>query len=76
MPRARPRSSMIAGGGCTKKGMAWADVIKWVETYCLKLADDCVAGDFTLRDGAVAPSDAPGFAAAIDLKKLRKFMAA
>ncbi len=38
-----------------------------------KLADDVFAGSFVMRDGGVKPSDAPGFGARIDAKKLAKY---
>lgn len=40
-----------------------------------KLADDVFAGDFALKGGGVTPSEAPGFGARIDHKKLRKYRA-
>ena len=38
-----------------------------------KLGDDVFTGDFQFRDGTLAPNDAPGFGAAIDEEKLRKY---
>jgi L-Ala-D/L-Glu epimerase len=38
-----------------------------------KLADDVFAGEFQFNDGAVLPSDSPGFGASIDLRKLDKY---
>lgn len=35
-----------------------------------KLADDAFVGDFNFKDGTLTPSDAPGFGAGIDQKKL------
>jgi L-alanine-DL-glutamate epimerase-like enolase superfamily enzyme len=40
-----------------------------------KLADDAYSGSFVLKDGAVTPSDAPGFGARLDKKKLAKYRA-
>lgn len=37
------------------------------------LADDLFVGDFQFKNGAVAVSDAPGFGAAIDETKLKKY---
>ncbi len=38
-----------------------------------KLDDDVFMGDFKFADGALTPSDAPGFGAEIDEDKLRKY---
>ena len=35
-----------------------------------KLVDDPFRGDFLFKDGAITPSDAPGFGAGVDLQKL------
>ena len=38
------------------------------------LADDLFTGDFEFKNGAVSVSDAPGFGAALDEKKLKKYL--
>jgi L-alanine-DL-glutamate epimerase-like enolase superfamily enzyme len=38
-----------------------------------KLADDVLAGEFGFADGTITPSDAPGFGAAIDRRKLERY---
>ncbi len=38
-----------------------------------KLTDDAFAGEFNFKDGTLTPSDAPGFGAGIDQKKLETF---
>lgn len=38
-----------------------------------KLADDAFVGDFPFRDGTITPTDAPGFGATFDLRKLQQF---
>ena len=49
-------------------GVALADVTERAETYCLKLPYRKA-----VQFASVTPSGAPGFGAAIDLKKQRKF---
>lgn len=45
-----------------------------IETHFFdKLASDVFAGDFGFENGAITPSDAPGFGAAIDRRMLDKF---
>jgi L-alanine-DL-glutamate epimerase-like enolase superfamily enzyme len=45
-----------------------------IETHFFdKLGSDVFAGDFAFKDGAITPSDAPGFGAAIDRTMLEKF---
>jgi L-alanine-DL-glutamate epimerase-like enolase superfamily enzyme len=39
-----------------------------------KLADDAFAGDFKFADGTITPTDAPGFGAALDRRKLERFV--
>ncbi len=38
-----------------------------------KLGDDTFVGDFDFSDGGILPTDAPGFGAAIDWKKIEKY---
>jgi L-alanine-DL-glutamate epimerase-like enolase superfamily enzyme len=38
-----------------------------------KLADDAFAGEFRFADGAIMPTDAPGFGAALDRRKLDRY---
>ena len=38
-----------------------------------KLADDCFDGEFEFNKGLITVPDKPGFGAAIDEKKLKKF---
>ena len=38
-----------------------------------KLGDDTFAGEFNFKDGAITPTDAPGFGAALDRKKIEKY---
>jgi L-Ala-D/L-Glu epimerase / N-acetyl-D-glutamate racemase len=38
-----------------------------------KLADDAFAGEFTFADGTITPTDAPGFGASSDRRKLDRF---
>jgi L-alanine-DL-glutamate epimerase-like enolase superfamily enzyme len=38
-----------------------------------KLADDAFAGEFHFADGTLTPTDAPGFGAALDRKKLDRY---
>jgi len=38
-----------------------------------KLGDDTFAGDFTFADGTITPSDAPGFGAALDRRKIERY---
>jgi L-alanine-DL-glutamate epimerase-like enolase superfamily enzyme len=38
-----------------------------------KLTDDAFAGEFNFADGSIAPTDAPGFGAAIDRRKLDRY---
>jgi L-alanine-DL-glutamate epimerase-like enolase superfamily enzyme len=38
-----------------------------------KLTDDAFAGEFNFKEGTLTPSDAPGFGAGIDRKKLETF---
>jgi L-alanine-DL-glutamate epimerase-like enolase superfamily enzyme len=38
-----------------------------------KLTDDAFAGEFLFADGCVTPTDAPGFGASIDRKKLEQY---
>jgi L-alanine-DL-glutamate epimerase-like enolase superfamily enzyme len=45
-----------------------------IETHFFdKLADDCFAGDFRVRDGEALPGDAPGFGAALDMAKIERY---
>jgi L-Ala-D/L-Glu epimerase len=45
-----------------------------IETHFFeKLRDDVFAGEFGFAQGAITPSDAPGFGAAIDRRMLEKF---
>ncbi len=45
-----------------------------IETHFFdKLASDVFAGDFGFKDGAITPTDAPGFGAAIDRRMLETF---
>jgi L-alanine-DL-glutamate epimerase-like enolase superfamily enzyme len=38
-----------------------------------KLADDAFAGEFNFADGTLTPTDAPGFGAALDRRKLERY---
>jgi L-alanine-DL-glutamate epimerase-like enolase superfamily enzyme len=38
-----------------------------------KLGDDAFAGDFAFADGAITPTDTPGFGAALDRRKLERY---
>jgi L-alanine-DL-glutamate epimerase-like enolase superfamily enzyme len=38
-----------------------------------KLGDDAFVGDFAFADGAITPTDAPGFGAALDRRKLERY---
>jgi L-Ala-D/L-Glu epimerase len=38
-----------------------------------KLADDAFAGEFPFADGTITPTDAPGFGAALDRRKLDRY---
>jgi L-Ala-D/L-Glu epimerase len=38
-----------------------------------KLSDDTFAGDFHFADGTITPSDAPGFGAALDRRKIERY---
>jgi L-alanine-DL-glutamate epimerase-like enolase superfamily enzyme len=38
-----------------------------------KLGDDTFAGDFHFADGTITPTDAPGFGAALDRRKLERY---
>jgi len=38
-----------------------------------KLADDTFAGDFNFANGAITPTDAPGFGASLDRRKIDRF---
>jgi muconate cycloisomerase len=38
-----------------------------------KLGDDAFAGEFNFVDGTITPTDAPGFGAALDRRKLERF---
>jgi L-Ala-D/L-Glu epimerase / N-acetyl-D-glutamate racemase len=38
-----------------------------------KLADDAFAGEFEFADGTITPTDAPGFGAALDRRKLDRY---
>jgi L-Ala-D/L-Glu epimerase len=45
-----------------------------IETHFFdKLASDVFAGDFSFKDGAITPTDAPGFGATIDRRTLETF---
>ena len=45
-----------------------------IETHFFdKLADDCFAGEFLVRDGEALPGHAPGFGAALDPAKLARY---
>ncbi len=38
-----------------------------------KLGDDTFAGDFNFADGTITPTDAPGFGAALDRRKIERY---
>jgi L-alanine-DL-glutamate epimerase-like enolase superfamily enzyme len=45
-----------------------------IETHFFdKLADDAFAGEFRFADGTITPTDAPGFGAALDRRKLDRY---
>jgi L-alanine-DL-glutamate epimerase-like enolase superfamily enzyme len=41
--------------------------------FFFKLSDDTFAGEFLFRDGTITPTDAPGFGADVDWKKVEKY---
>jgi L-alanine-DL-glutamate epimerase-like enolase superfamily enzyme len=55
--------------------MAIPSMAPWpIETHFFdKLGADVFAGEFGLKDGTIAPTDAPGFGAAIDARALERF---
>jgi L-alanine-DL-glutamate epimerase-like enolase superfamily enzyme len=55
--------------------MACPKLSPWpTETHFFdKLADDAFVGEFQFRDGAIMPTDAPGFGASYDSRKLSQY---
>ena len=73
----RDRFRSLASGRCRAFTCAWrvpslADAP--IETHFFdKLAGDAFAGEFGFADGAITPSDAPGFGAGLDRRALEKY---